>query len=177
MCFIFKEFLATASISSQGSAVKVAAFPKSSSQNRSCSLFEQYLTGDGRYETLSDDAEYRTGLVQELRREQGAYRANSGGFVLERTGTTTSRSARPRKSAYNKTTSIRSARAPGRLSHRKASGRTTIWTTIEQSSKNTGGGADHDYASESTVTFRREPHSGSATAVACRLMVISHPPS
>jgi hypothetical protein len=47
-------------------------------------LFNQYLTGHDRYRTLSDDVEYLTGLVQELRRGPGTLRANSGEFVGER---------------------------------------------------------------------------------------------
>jgi hypothetical protein len=47
-------------------------------------LFAQYLSGPGQYETLSDDAEYLTGLVQELRHGSGTLRANSGEFVVDR---------------------------------------------------------------------------------------------
>ncbi|WP_084182319.1 SIR2 family protein [Mycolicibacterium austroafricanum] len=47
-------------------------------------IFDGYLTGYDRYRTVCDDVEYRTGLVQELAREQGALRANSGEFVADR---------------------------------------------------------------------------------------------
>ncbi len=47
-------------------------------------LFAQYLSGSGQYETLTDDAEYLTGLVQELRHGSGTLRANSGEFVIDR---------------------------------------------------------------------------------------------
>lgn len=44
-------------------------------------LFRDYLTGHDRYKELSDDAEYLTGLMQELRHGRGTLRANSGEFV------------------------------------------------------------------------------------------------
>jgi hypothetical protein len=47
-------------------------------------IFDDYLTGHDRYRVVSDDVEYRTGLVQELHREQGSLRANSGEFVADR---------------------------------------------------------------------------------------------
>lgn len=47
-------------------------------------LFRDYLNGHDRYRELSDDAEYLTGLVQELRHGSGTLRANSGEFVGER---------------------------------------------------------------------------------------------
>ena len=47
-------------------------------------LFGEYLSGHDRYRTLSDDAEYLTGLVQELRHGPGRLRANSGEFIGER---------------------------------------------------------------------------------------------
>lgn len=48
------------------------------------SIMKEYLTGHDRYKILSDDAEYLTGLVQELRHGAGTLRANSGEFVGER---------------------------------------------------------------------------------------------
>lgn len=46
-------------------------------------LFADYLTGSGRYNIVSDDVEYLTGLAQTFLRDPGAHPPNSGEFLLE----------------------------------------------------------------------------------------------